>query len=190
MLRNPSLKLFRSTGYESILAPGETRLALHPAWLILAVSCWVGFACNVALWRAVASGSGLSSALTTGTLVAAAVGTFLSLFGWRRTLKPVASVTVLVAATMACGIWTQSLPVDGQLMAKGAGALLPEWTALLSWQAPTLLVVLALVPLLWMWQKQVRRLPGPTQLAANIAGMVTGASVLAGVGLLVAVQPG
>ncbi|AEG93608.1 phosphoethanolamine transferase domain-containing protein [Ramlibacter tataouinensis] len=189
MLRNPSLKLFRSTGYESILAPGETRMALHPGWMILAVSAWVGFACNVALWRALATGTGLSWAMATGTLVAAAVGTFLSLFGWRRTLKPVASLMVLLAATLACGIWTQSLPVNGQLMGKGASALLPEWTSLLSWQAPTLLVVLALLPLLWVWQKQLRRLPGPTQLAANITGMVTGACVLAGIAFLLAVRP-
>ena len=46
-----SLKLFRSTGYSSILAPGESRVATHPGWVILAISLWIGFACNVALWR-------------------------------------------------------------------------------------------------------------------------------------------
>ena len=43
-----SLKLFRSTGYSSILAPGESRVATHPGWVILAISLWIGFACNVA----------------------------------------------------------------------------------------------------------------------------------------------
>ena len=51
-----SLKLFRSTGYASILSPGETRVATHPGWLMAAVSAWVGFACNVALWRAFVAG--------------------------------------------------------------------------------------------------------------------------------------
>ena len=65
-MRTMALKLFRSTGYSSILAPGETRIATHPGWLILAISLWIGFACNVAVWREVrtlGAGPGLARTL-------------------------------------------------------------------------------------------------------------------------------
>lgn len=178
-----SLKLFRSTGYSSILAPGETRLAKHPAWLVLATSAWVGFACNVALWRSLHSGDpSLAWALTLGLFSAAAAGFVLSLFGWRRTLKPAATLSLLLAGVVAAGLWSRSAPLDATLWGKGPGALLPSWTSLLGWQVPTLLVVLVLVPMLWLWQTRVRRLSGPSQLGANALGMGCAAAVMAASG--------
>ena len=183
-----SLKLFRSTGYSSILAPGETRVATHPGWLVLATSLWIGFASNVALWRAlisgVESGRGLGWALTAGVFATAASGAVLSLLGWRRTFKPAATVLLLLAALAACGIWFQSLPLEASLLDRGLAALLPAWPSLLRWQVPVLLLVLALMPMLWLWNTQVRRLPGPEQLGVNAAGMAAGAAVVAVSGYL------
>ena len=70
-----TLKLFRSTGYSSILVPGETRVAMHPGWLGMAISLWGGLACNVVLWRALASGSAAATgrALILALLLAAMV---------------------------------------------------------------------------------------------------------------------
>lgn len=173
-----SLKLFRSTGYSSILAPGESRIATHPGWLVVAVSLWLGFACNVALWRALGSANaspGLGRALLAGTFIAAACATLLSLLGWRRTLKRTATALLLVGALAAASIWVQGRPLNGDLVAAGLrGLLLPSWPGLLRWQFPALLVGLGLVPMAWVWQLQVRRLPGPQQLAANVTGMLTG----------------
>ena len=66
-----ALKLFRSTGYSTLLMPGEARLAMHPGWLVLATSLWLGLACNVALWRELsgsAMGTGLATALLGGAV--------------------------------------------------------------------------------------------------------------------------
>jgi glucan phosphoethanolaminetransferase (alkaline phosphatase superfamily) len=183
-----SLKLFRSTGYSSILAPGETRLATHPGWVVLAVSMWIGFACNVAVWREVrtlGAGNGLARTLLAGALIAASCAIVLSLFGWRRTLKPFASVLLLLAALGACCVWIQGLPVDSNLLDRGLKSLLvPSWASFLRWQVPALLVGLALVPMLWVWQVQVRRLPGPHQLASNALGMLLGVAAAAACGWL------
>ncbi len=173
-----SLKLFRSTGYSSILAPGESRVAPHPGWLVLAVSLWIGFACNVALWRDLRSlgeGPGLGRSLLAGVFVAAACGVVLSLLGWRRTLKRVATVMLLLAALVAAVIWVQARPIDGTLFDQGLRTLvLPTWPSLLRWQFPVLVAVLGLVPVLWLWQVRLRRLPVPQQMAANVIGMVLG----------------
>lgn len=180
-----SLKLFRSTGYSSILVPGETRITKHPGWLVLATSAWIGFACNVALWRSLLSGDPAPAwALTAGVFVAAACAFLLSLLGWRRTLKATATLLLLVAAVAAAGIWSQSAPVDASLWGKGPAALLPPWASLLGWQVPALLVVLGVLPMLWVWQTQVRRLAGPDQLAANALGMGTAAALMAAAGWL------
>lgn len=182
-----SLKLFRSTGYESILMPGETRVALHPGWAIVATSAWVGFACNPALWRELWAGdiAGLAWALELGAFIAAACAVLLSALGWRKTLKPAATVVVFLAALAACAIWSQALPVDANLLQKRLSMLLvPSWASLLRWQVSALLVVLALAPTVWLWNTKVRRLPGPEQLGINMAGAMIACAVLAGSGFL------
>lgn len=179
-----ALKLFRSTGYSSILAPGESRVPMHPFWVVAAASAWIGFACNVALWRALGPGDlpgpGLSWALTAGLFASGCCGLVLSLLAWRRTLKPAATLLLLLAATAATGVWLQSAPIDANVLAQGLGGLMPGWAGLLSWQGPVLLVVLGVLPVLWLWQAQMRRLPGPRQLGANVGGMACSA-MLAGV---------
>lgn len=185
-MRRMSLKLFRSTGYSSILAPGETRVAMHPGWLVLATSLWVGFACNVGLWRELRGlpGSGdVAHTLLTGCFLAGACGTLLSALGWRRTLKPAATLVLLLFALAASGMWMQALPMGSAALDKGIAALvIPTWPSLLRWQVPAMLFVLALVPMVWVWHTQLRRLPGPRQFAANGAGIALGLAVLLSTG--------
>ena len=181
-----SLKLFRSTGYSSILAPGESRVATHPGWVVAAVSLWIGFACNVALWRALRtadSAPGLGRSLLAGVFIAAACAALLSLLGWRRTLKRAATALLLLGALATASIWVQGRPLDGNLFGQGLRSLLlPGWSGLLRWQFPAILVGLGLGPMVWVWQLQVRRLPGPRQLAANMTGMLIGVAGIAGSG--------
>jgi len=176
-----ALKLFRSTGYSSILAPGESRVATHSFWLVLGVSLWIGLACNVALWRAVRfpGTAVLVPGLIGAVFITGATIALLSLLGWRRTLKKAATLALLLAALAASAIWIQDLPIDANLFNRGLRALLvPSWPALLRWQMPALLVVLGL-PMLWVWAVQLRRLPGPQQLAVNAAGIALGVALMA-----------
>ena len=182
-----ALKLFRSTGYSSILTPGETHVAKHPGWVALAVSLWAGFACNVLLWRALAAlpdAAGLRRPLLLGAFIAGVCGLFLGLLGWRRTLKPAATVLLFLAGLSACAIWGQALPMDSIAEVRVSRLLLPSWATLLRWQVSLLLVVLAVLPTIWVWNTPLRRLSGPAQLAANMKGMLAAAAVLGGSGLL------
>lgn len=180
-----ALKLFRSTGYSSILSPGETRAAMHPGWMIAAVAAWVGFACNVALWREVsghsADGAGFARALAIGVYLASGCGLVLSILGWRKTLKPAATLILFVVVLAACSIWAQGLPIDANLADKRLSSLiLPSWASLLRWQVCALLVGLALVPTVWVWHTPVRRLAGPRQLNVNLTGfMIAGVLLIA-----------
>lgn len=178
-----SLKLFRSTGHSSILAPGETRLAMHPAWLVLAVSGWIGLACNVGLWRELRSlgnGPGLAKALIASAFLAGACAAVLSLLGWRRTLKRAATLLLLLASLAAASIWVQGRPVDAALLDQGLrNLLLPSWPSLLRWQFAAVLAVCGLLPMFWVWQVPVRRLPGPSQFNSNALGVVGGVALMA-----------
>jgi lipid A ethanolaminephosphotransferase len=179
-----SLKLFRSTGYSSLLSPGHSRDTMHPAWVVLASSLWVGFACNVPLWRALIdakAGTDMTHALLQGVMVSAGCGLALSFLAWRVMLKPVASVILLVAALMAIARWDQAAPRGAGLVdVHLADKLLPSWASLLHWHVPALLAVLAIVPMVWVWNAPVKRLPGPQQLRSNIRGMAA-AAILFGI---------
>lgn len=174
-----SLKLFRSTGYHSILTPGEARLALHPGWAVAMAAGWVGLACNVWFWQALASGGrDLLPATGAALALSGAAGFALSLLGWRRTFKTAATVVLLLGALLAGGVLTQDIParllVDPALR---LSTLMPTWASLFQWQVPTLLALLGGVPVIYLWNVQLRRLPGSDQFRTNLAGMVAWALV-------------
>ena len=175
------LKLFRSTGYSSILMPGETRLAMHPAWLALSVSLWVGFVCNVAMWRGLSGSASLAHGLAVALAVTAISLLILSVFGWRRTLKPAAILVLLFAALTSSSIWSEAWPFDATLLERPASSLLlPPWQSFLRLQVWLTLAGLALAPAVWVSQTTVRRLGGPEQLRTNILGAVIAIALLAG----------
>jgi lipid A ethanolaminephosphotransferase len=179
-----SLKLFRSTGYASIFAPGQSRVAMHPGWINLATSAWVGLACNVALWRklahSAADGIGWVQVLALAVFISGACALVLSVLGWRRTLKPAATLMLFLAALAACSIWSQALPVDASLLDKRLSSLvLPPWASLLRWQVSAIIAGLALAPAVWVWHTKVRRLSARQQLSATVMGILISAIALA-----------
>ena len=159
-----ALKLFRSTGYSSILMAGETRLrdapGLDDPGHEQPGPDWPATSPCGGNWRAPAPE--WARALALALSVAGASAVVISLFGWRKTIKPAATLVLLAAALSACSIWSEGLPVDGMLLGHGmAGLLLPSWPSLLRWQVWALLAGLALVPMIWMWNTPLRRLSGP-----------------------------
>jgi lipid A ethanolaminephosphotransferase len=146
-----ALKLFRSTGFSSLLEPGERRAATHPSWLVLGTALWLAFVANVGVWRLVGgTASDVRAALASVLLVAGANGVFLCVFGWRRTIRLAISVALLVGALVACGLWSQQLPIE-TLWHGLSRSLLPAWASFLRWQVLALILVLAVLPIVWVW---------------------------------------
>jgi lipid A ethanolaminephosphotransferase len=172
-----ALKLFRSTGYSSLLMPGESRVATHPSWLVLGASVWLGVVANVGLWRLLGgTASDARAALASVLLVAGANGIFLNVFGWRRTVRAAVTLALIIGALVACGLWSQQLPVEA-LWHGPSRSLLPGWASFLRWQVLALILLLAVVPIVWVWNHSLRRISGPAQLKANAAGAVISAVV-------------
>jgi lipid A ethanolaminephosphotransferase len=177
------LRLFRTTGYSTLLMPGEARVRPHPARLVFLGSLWLAIACNVGVWRLLTGqGGDWRTALASVLLIAGASGIVLSLLGWRRTLKPTLTLALIGGALFAAGLWSQQLPVE-VLWQGPPRAWLPAWASFMRWQALVLVLVLAVVPVVWLWNTQVRRLAGPAQLSSNLWGACAAAVVL-GLGML------
>jgi glucan phosphoethanolaminetransferase (alkaline phosphatase superfamily) len=182
-----SLKLFHSTGYSTLFGPGQSRVAMHPGWIILATSVWAGFVCNVAIWRELAHSPASAMAwpdvLALAVFISGICGLVLSLLGWRRTLKPTATLLLFLAALAACSIWSQALPVDASLLDKRlASLILPPWASLLRWQVSAILAGLALAPTVWTWNTKLRRLSAHQQLSATVIGILLSVIALAASG--------
>jgi lipid A ethanolaminephosphotransferase len=164
-----ALRLFRTTGYSTLLMPGEARMATHPATLVLWASLWLGLACNVALWRWLAGTGDMREALGSVLVIAGASGAFFSLLGWRRTLKPAITLALIAAALVAAGLWSQQLPME-TLWQGPSRILLPAWASFMRVSVLALVLALAVVPIVWLWNHGIRRLPGPVQLRTNLTG--------------------
>ena len=134
----------------------------------------------MALWRELWAGDrvALARAFALGAFVAAICAVILSVLGWRKTLKPAATLILFVTALTACSIWQQDIPVDANLLRQPLSSLLlPSWASMLRWQVATLLAVLALAPAVWLWNTPVLRLPGPQQMSIYMIGTLL-ASIL------------
>ena len=174
-----ALRLFRTTGYSTLLMPGESRLATHPAMLVLWASLWLGVACNVGVWRALAGTLDWRTAAGAVLLVCGGTGAVFSVLGWRRTLKPAITLALIAGALVAAGLWSQQLPID-TLWQGPPRTLLPAWTSFMRWDVLALMLVLAVLPIVWLWNHSVRRMPGPRQLQSNFLGALVGALVFGG----------
>jgi lipid A ethanolaminephosphotransferase len=175
-----ALRLFRTTGYSTLLMPGESRVTPHPARIILWASLWIGLACNVAVWRLFSGDLGsFRPALSSAAILTGGSALVFSILGWRRTLKPAVTLGLMAATLLACGLWTQQLPIE-TLWHGPSRVLLPAWASFLRWQLLALVLVLGVLPIVTAWNMSMRRLPGPAQMRSNMACCFLAGLVLAG----------
>ena len=66
------------------------------------------------------------------------------------------------------------------LWRQSSRSLLPSWADFMHWQVLALVLVLAVVPIVTLWNVAMRRIPGPAQLRGSIVGMIVSGLVLAG----------
>lgn len=170
------LKLFHTTGYSALLQPGETRASPHSARLVLGASLWVALACNVALWRWLGGSGNARSAIAAAAILGGGTCLFASFFGGRRTLKTALTLALVTAALMAAGLWSQELPV-ATLWQGPPRTWLPGWASFLRWQVLVLVLVLAVLPVVAVWNASVRRLSLAAQLRSSVLGIFLGAAL-------------
>jgi len=166
----------------------------HPAWVVLLISVWLATACNVPLWREVAQlpgqGSSLHSwsfALAFGVIITAGNAALMSLLAWRWTLKPAATVLVVMAAFGAYFMLAYGIAIDASMLINVLQTDAHEATDLLTWRMTGTVLALLVPPLAWLYRTPVRRL-GAVRQAAHNGALLLGAIAVIVVCLLLVFQ--
>ena len=160
------LKLFRSTGYASVFGPGETRIATHPGWVMLATCLWLALACNAPLGLALMNRAHPMDAMAFALLAGGTAAVLLGLLAWGNALKLMVLCLLIAGAWIATWAWLR-------------GSALP-------WQLLVTVPVLALLPWAWLRGVPVKRLSGARQLRVNLVALLLGTAACAAAWWIVA----
>ncbi|HSI60047.1 MAG TPA: phosphoethanolamine--lipid A transferase [Ideonella sp.] len=168
--------------------------ALHPAWLVVACSAWIGTVCNLALWRALArtddlgGGQGVLLGLALAVMITSALAGLLGLLAWRSTLKPALTLLLLAAAFGAYFMLSYGVVIDATMITNVLQTDPRETRDLLNGRLVTHVLLLAVLPAALVWRWPVRRLRWGRQLAHNTLLLLASLAVLVLV-LLASFQP-
>jgi hypothetical protein len=160
------LKLFRSTGYASVFGPGETRIATHPGWVMLATCVWLALACNAPLGLALLDRAHPVDAFAFALLAGGTAAVLLGLLAWGNAMKLLVLMLLVAGAWLATWTWLR-------------GPVLP-------WQLVVTVTALALLPWAWLRQMPVKRLSGARQLRVNLLALLLGTAACAAAWWIVA----
>ena len=152
---------------------GTSSQGVHPSWLVVLASIWLATLGNVALWQELirlpemndlrALWFGASFAL----LIAALIILVLSLLNWRWTLKPAISLFLLAAAFGGYFMLTYGVVIDSTMMVNVLQTDLHESRDLTSWKMLLTVTIFALLPMVWLWRVDVKRLSVLRQVGHN-----------------------
>ncbi|MDP3229132.1 MAG: phosphoethanolamine--lipid A transferase [Acidovorax sp.] len=163
------------------IAQGAPNAAMHPGWVVLWTSLWMATVCNLPLWREVAQLPGQSSlrvwgfALAFALIVAAGNAALLSLLAWRWTLKPAATLLMVMAAFGAYFMLAYGVAIDASMLTNVLQTDVHEAGDLLNWRMLGTVLALTVPPLWWLLRRPVQRLHPLRQVAHNglqLAGAV------------------
>jgi lipid A ethanolaminephosphotransferase len=155
-------------------------LHIHPNWAILLASIWLATLGNLALWRELirlpemndlrALWFGVSFAL----LIVGLICILLSLLCWRKTIKPVISIFLVVAALGGYFMLSYGVVIDNAMIVNVLQTDLRESRDLFSWKMVFILVIFALIPMGLLWRTQIKRLTVLRQIGENALLLVCG----------------
>lgn len=146
---------------------------IHPLWIVLAGSLWMTGAGNTALWKKLAALgftqnlSGLGFALALSGLLAASLCGILAVFAWRRSLKPVLTVLLVVTALASHFMNSYGVVIDPGMVTNAVQTNVHEASALLNMGLAAQLLLLAVIPGWLLWRQQVAYDPLGRQLWKN-----------------------
>jgi lipid A ethanolaminephosphotransferase len=177
------LKLFRSTGYSTLLdtqtaaawqSSGAVALGRNPLGLLSIVSAWMATVGNAALWRELGRLGRLSTLGDYGFAVALAVtifgalGVLCGLLAWRRSIKPLLVVLLLMTALGLHFMLSYGIVIDATMITNVLQTDPRETRDLLNWRLLLTVLIVAGLPIAWLWRQPVQHLRLGAQLLRNV----------------------
>ena len=162
----------------------------NPITLAALASLWIATLANWPLWRALATLPEMASLrgalfmVGFAGIVAGLTGLVLVLAAWSRVIKPVITAFVVVAAIAAHFMGSYGVVIDPSMIVNVLQTDPRETRDLLDAWLLLSVLLLAVLPLAWLWRTPVRRLPALRQIGLN--GLTLLALCIALLALLVA----
>ncbi|HJV61155.1 MAG TPA: phosphoethanolamine--lipid A transferase [Albitalea sp.] len=168
----------------SAVSTPARRSVLNPLTLALLASLWIASVANWPLWRALvglpemASARGALFIVAFGVAVAALTLLMLAFFAWRHTVKPVVALFLVAAAFGAHFMGTYGVVIDPSMMVNVLQTDARETRDLLSLRMLVSVLLLAGLPLWWLWRVELKPAPGWRQLGRNTLAIAGAACVI------------
>lgn len=162
---------------------------LHPNFLIVLSSIWMATVGNFALWYALI---GLPQTnnwrdawfiAAFAVLIAALLCILMSFLCWKWTLKPVISLLLLSAAFGTYFMLSYGVVIDSSMITNVLETDVREVRDLLNWKLAAAILLLAILPIVFFWKRQIKQFSFAQNLANNavlflISCAVSAAAVL------------
>ena len=168
---------------------GLSTQAPSPWRAVWPLALWLTVVGNVPLWQRVVELGGPQSQpwmllAGLGVLVWGGTLILLSLLAWPRVYRPVASLLVLVAAFNTHFMWQYGAVIDPTMLANVVHTDAREVRDLLSFSLLFTVLLVAGVPLWWIWRRPLRTRHWLAQTGRNAGGVVLGLLVVVLITLL------
>ncbi len=152
--------------------------ARNPLTLAAIVSLWLASVGNWPLWRAMAelpdleSTRGLLFIASFGLMIACISLALLALGAWRGSVKPLATLLLVVAAFGAHFMGAYRIVIDPTMMVNVLHTDLHEASDLIGWRLLLSVVLVACLPAWWLWRTPLQAMPAASQGLHNTAALV------------------
>lgn len=153
---------------------------VHPSWLVVLTSLWLATVGNVALWQELVRLPEMNDlralwfGISFAVLIAALNVIVLSLLCWRWTLKPVIGVFLIAAALGGYFMLSYGVVIDSTMMVNVMQTDLRESRDLTSWKMLITVLVFAVLPIVWLWRREVKHLTVLRQIGHNALMFIAG----------------
>lgn len=150
----------------------------NPLTLALLAGVWLAVLPNWPLWQTLAalsetgSARGLLFVAGFGVMIAAVMTMLLAVFSWPRWIRGSVSFLLISAALGAHFMGSYGAVIDSTMMVTVLQTDAREVRDLLNLRLVLNLLVLAFLPMLFVWTVPVARIAGRRQLVRNLLGMV------------------
>jgi lipid A ethanolaminephosphotransferase len=160
--------------YRGTSAPRATRSPLSLTWL---AAIWTAVLGNWPLWQRMwgmpdyAGASGKVFIVVFAGIVLMVLGAVFSLLAWRIAVKPLLTLMLLITAPLAYFIGSYGVVIDSTMVTNALQTDVRETRDLMSWGLLAHVVVIALIPLAWIWRQRVSELRWFKRLGWNLVSV-------------------
>jgi len=163
------------------------RSAWNPLTLAVLAGVWIAALANWPLWQSLQAlpemqgPRGTLFIIAFGVIVACLTTLVLALLAWRWSIKPAIGLFLLAAAFGAHFMGTYNVVIDSTMMTNVLQTDLRETRDLLSLRMAASVIVIALLPLAWLWRRPLQAPGALRQAGRNLVGVVVAVVVMVAV---------